>query len=154
MEAAGDKNLWEAAIDGTDHESRLDIAILARGLEEAGWDVIASSETGEVAARLEHPPARGVWTLAIDHSGRVRFTAVRETRIADGRLLWRGQRQFRLLKESQQVLSVAGSLRAEGELSALLRELGALALTEIGGEREEEDSWNQLPGERGTASDL
>jgi hypothetical protein len=141
-------------MDSTGLESRLDIAALARGLEGAGWDVIASPETGEVAARLEHPPIPGVWTLVIDHSGRVRFTAVRKSGVANGRLLWRDQRQFRLLKESQQVLSVASDLRAEGELTELLGELATLALTEIGAGREEEDPWKQLPGERGTASDL
>jgi hypothetical protein len=53
-------------MENTGLDSRLDIAILAQGLERAGWDVIASPETGEVAARLEHPPMSGVWTLAID----------------------------------------------------------------------------------------
>lgn len=139
-------------MDSTGLESRLDIAALAQGLEGAGWDVIANPETGEVVARLEHPPTPGVWTLVIDHSGRVRFTAVRKTRLADGRLLWQGQRQFRLLKESQQVLRIASSLPVEGELTELLGELGALALMEIGAGREEEDPWKQLPGERGTAS--
>lgn len=139
-------------MDNTGPECRLDIAILAQGLERAGWDVIASPETGEVAARLEHPPISGVWTLAIDHSGRVRFTAVRKTRVADGLLLWRGQRQFRLLKESQQVFSVASNLGAEEELAELLGELGALTLAEMGVGREENERWIQLSGERGTAS--
>lgn len=141
-------------MDSTGLDGGLDIAALTQGLEGAGWDVIADLETGEVVARLEHPPTPGVWTLVIDHSGRVRFTAVRKIGVAEGRLLWQGQRQFRLLKESQQVLSVASSLRVEGELTELLGELGTLALTEIGAGREEEDSWKQLPGERGTASDL
>jgi hypothetical protein len=82
----------------------------------------------------------------------VRFTAVRKTRVADGLLLWRGQRRFRLLKESQQVLSVSSSLGAEEELAELLGELGTLTLAEMGMEREEDGRWIPLSGERGTAS--
>lgn len=139
-------------MEGTGFDGRLDMVALAGTLEAAGWDVIASPEIGEVAARLEHPPAWGVWTLVIDHSGRVRFTAVRETRIADGRLVWRGQRQFRLLKEAQEVLTLASELTTGEELPELLRGLAAVTQAEVGLIEGEANPWEEASGEQEATS--
>lgn len=137
-----------------DLDGWLDLTALAGTLELAGWDVIASPELGEVAARLEHPPAWGVWTLVIDRSGRVRFKVVRETRIAEGRSFWRGQRRYRLLKEGQEVLTLTSELSTEQELPELLRELAAVILAEDGPVRGKGNPWEEPRGEQEANSSL
>jgi hypothetical protein len=113
-----------------DTSGTLDPFELCQELHRAGWDAFASDLAGEVAARRDPAPGRGKWNLVIDRGGRWRFSATQETGIANGRELVRGGHTFRLLKEQQQVLTVAGRLDSVADLPALLAELTRLALEE------------------------
>jgi hypothetical protein len=135
----------------------LDLRLLCKQLLQAGWDAFASDLTGEVAARQDHLPNRGTWTLTIDRSGRWRFTATSEIGMADGRELVRGSHTWRLLKEKQQVLTIAGHLSSQDDLAELLVELTQLARQETSPtnpEAEGEPSWDEDHELRTEMSDL
>ena len=135
----------------------LDLFQLCQELRRAGWDAFASDLAGEVAARQDPAPGRGVWTLVIDRSGRWRFSATQETGIADGRELVRGGHTVRLLKQQQQVLTVTGRLDSVADLPALLAELTRLALEEsghTGPTADGEATWREDPELRTQMSDL
>jgi hypothetical protein len=135
----------------------LDLLLLCKQLLQAGWDAFASDLTGEVAARRDHLPNRGTWSLVIDRTGRWRFTATHELGMADGRELVRGGQTLRLLKEKQQVLTVAGNLRSQDDLAELLAELTQLALEESGQPGpgvEGERPWHENHELRAEMSDL
>jgi hypothetical protein len=137
--------------------SELDLFGLCKQLHKAGWDAFTSDLAGEVAARRDHAPGRGVWRLVIDRSGRWRFTATREVEMADGRELVRGGFTMRLLKEKQQVLTVAGNLDREDSLPGVLAELTQLTLEETGQagrDAEGEATWIEDPDLRAQMSDL
>lgn len=108
----------------------LDLFALCKLLQHAGWDAFASDLVGEVAARRESLPNRGVWNLIIDHSGQWRFTATHEVELAAGRELMRSGQTMRLLKEKQQVLTIAGRLASVDDLPTVLAELAHLAQEE------------------------
>lgn len=135
----------------------LDLFQLCQELRRAGWDAFASDLAGEVAARRDPAPDRGVWNLVIDRSGRWRFTATRKTGMADGRELVRGGHALRLMKQHQQVLTVTGRLDSVTDLSALLAELTRLALEESNHTRpttEGAATWREDPELRTQKSDL
>lgn len=135
----------------------LDLFLLARQLQQAGWDAFASDLTGEVAARQDHLPERGAWSLVIDRGGRWRFTATSEISRAHSRELVRRGHTWRLLKERQCVLTIAGRLSSQDDLAELLAELTQLALQETsptGLEAEEEPSWHEDHELRVEMSDL
>ncbi len=137
--------------------SGLELFDLCRQLQRAGWDAFASDLAGEVAARRDPAPGRGQWSLVIDRSGRWRFTATVETAIADGRELVRGGHTFRLLKEQQQVLTVAGRLDDPADLPSVLAELTQLALAEadqLSHKVEGEPTWRDDPDLRTQMTDL
>ncbi len=140
-----------------DSSGDLDIFRLCKQVLQAGWDAYASDLTGEVAARQDHLPNRGTWTLTIDRSGRFRFRATSELGRSDGRELVRGGQTWRLLKEEQQVLTIAGRLSSQDDLAELLTDLTQLALQETsptGLEAEEEPSWDENHELRVKTSDL
>lgn len=140
----------------SDPSTHLDLFELCQELRRAGWDAFASDLAGEVAARLEQPASRGLWNLVIDRSGRWRFSAIHETGIADGRELLRGGHTMRLLKEQQQVLTVAGRLDSAADLPELLDELARLAQEETGHTRppaEGTATWREDPELRAQMSD-
>ena len=110
----------------------LDVQLLRTLLEDAGWDAIARPSEGEVVARLDHPPAPGVWTLYLDRAGHFRFKATRETRPPEDELLERDGLALRLLREYRQVLTLRGQLAAAEELPRLLDELARLARWDAG----------------------
>lgn len=115
-----------------DSSGELDLLLLCAQLLRAGWDAFASDLSGEVAARRDQLPQGGVWSLVIDRSGRWRFTATHEIGMGDSRELVRGGDTWRLSKKEQQVLTVAGNLRSQEDLPALLAELTQLVQAERG----------------------
>jgi hypothetical protein len=92
-------------------------------LQARGWDVTAYDE---ILGRRED--VLGVWTIGIDHGGRVRFTATRPTSMPQGRRLQRNYRRYRLLLEAHSILTVTTKLRAAEELPAVLNQLAAFAM--------------------------
>lgn len=108
----------------------LNLFHLSQQLLEAGWEAYASDMTGQVAARQDHLPHHAARTLTIDRSGRWRFTATSRIGMADGRELMRCDQTWRLLKETQQILTIAGRLSSQDDLPELLAELTQLAQEE------------------------
>lgn len=140
-----------------DSPGELDLSLLRTQLLLAGWDAFAGDLTGEVAARQEQAPRRGAWSLVIDRSRRWRFTATHEIGIADSRELAWGGDTWRLSKEKQQVLTVAGTLRSQDDLPELLAKLTQLALAESGQpapEEEGEPPWHENQATRTEINDL
>ncbi len=135
----------------------LDLRLLCKQLLQAGWDAYASDLAGEVAARRDQVSRRGTWSLVIDRSGRWRFTATHEIGVADSRELVRGGDTWRLSKEKQQVLTVAGALRSQDDLPELLAKLTQLALAESGQPApgaEGETPWRENHATRAEINDL
>jgi hypothetical protein len=120
--------------------------LLCEQLLQAGWDACASDLAGEVAARQDQAPRREAWSLVIDRSGRWRFTATHQVGMVDSRELAQGGHRWRLTKEKQQILTVAGNLRSHDALPELLAELSRLAQEECGPPApgaEGEPSWRE-----------
>jgi hypothetical protein len=135
----------------------LDLRLQCKQLLQAGWDAYASDLAGEVAARRDQVSRRGTWSLVIDRSGRWRFTATHEIGVADSRELVRGGDTWRLSKEKQQVLTVAGALRSQDDLPELLAKLTQLALAESGQPApgaEGETPWRENHATRAEINDL
>lgn len=109
-------------------KNSLDLFGLCKHLQEAGWDAYASDMIGEIAARRNHPAGSGVCNLVIDSRGRWRFTATREMIPGQRRDLVRSGRPFRLQREQQEVLTVAGKLHAQADLPEVLADLAELAV--------------------------
>ena len=140
-----------------DSSGQLDLHLLCQQLLQAGWDAYASDLAGEVAARRDQVSRRGAWSLVIDRSGRWRFTATHEVGIAGSRELVRGGHRWRLSKENQQILTIAGNLRSHDDLPELLAELTQLALEESGQTgpgAEGEQTWHEDHELRAEMSDL
>jgi len=100
----------------------LEYAPLVEILQARGWDVTAYDE---VIGRREDVP--GVWTIAIDHGGRLRFTATRPASVPQGRRVERHGRCYRLLREEHITLTVTTKLEAPEELPPVLDQLAAFA---------------------------
>jgi len=98
----------------------LEYAPLVATLRGRGWEVTAYDE---VVGRREDVP--GVWTIAIDHGGRLRFTATRPAQVPEGRRLQRDQRRYRLLREAHVTLTVTTKLETAEDLPAVLDQLAA-----------------------------
>ena len=79
----------------------------------------------EVIGRREDVP--GVWTIAIDHGGRLRFTTTRPASVPLGRRVKRHRRRYRLLREEHITLTVTRKLKAPEELPPVLEQLAAFA---------------------------
>lgn len=102
--------------------THLEYAPLVATLRSRGWEVTAYDE---VVGRRED--ASGVWTIAIDHGGRLRFTATRPGKTPEGRRLQRDQRRYRLLREEHLTLTVTTKLETAADLPAVLDQLAAFA---------------------------
>ena len=100
----------------------LEYAPLVDILRARGWEVTAYDE---VVGRREDVP--GVWTVAIDHGGRLRFTATRPAQVPQGRRLQRDYRRYRLLREEHSTLTVTTKLETAEDLPAVLDQLAAFA---------------------------
>jgi hypothetical protein len=140
-----------------DSSGELDLYLLCKQLLQAGWDAYASDLTGEVAARRDQAPRGGAWSLVIDRSGRWRFTATHQVGMPGSRELVRGDHRWRLSKENQQILTIAGNLRSHDDLPELLAELTQLALDESGQPApgaEGEPPWRENHATRAEMSDL
>lgn len=98
----------------------LDYLPLVTILRERGWEVTAYDE---VLARRDGMP--GVWTVAIDHGGRLRFTSVRPASVPQGHRVQRSYRRYRLLHEEQSTLTVTTKLAAADDLAPVLDQLAA-----------------------------
>ncbi len=101
----------------------LEYAPLVDILQARGWDVTAYDE---ILGRRED--VLGVWTIGIDHGGRVRFTATRPSSMSQGRRLQRNYRRYRLLLEGHSILTVTTKLQAAEELPAVLDQFAAFAM--------------------------
>ena len=110
--------------------SSLDIFGVCRQLQQLGWDAFVSDMVGQVAARRNNLPAHGVSNLTMDRSGRWRFTFTCALDRMDRHELSRGGHLFRLAKEKNHVLTVAGELHNQTELTELLDELSQLVQEE------------------------
>lgn len=103
-------------------DSALHLTELAEALESRGWDVTVGDE---LRGRLED--ALGVWSIAIDRAGRLRFSSTRPTSAPQSRRLQRTHRRYRLLLEAHSVLTVATQLTSADELPAILDQLSRFA---------------------------
>jgi len=112
--------------------SDLYLSDLSRQLQQAGWEVISSELGGQVAARRERVSGSHVWTMVIDRHRNWRFTAVRALEPPAGHVLVRGGHVVHVLREQQQVVTMAGRLEDQATLPGLLVELAQLALEELG----------------------
>ncbi len=110
----------------------LDLSSLSRQLQQAGWDAISSERGGQVAARRDLVPGRQVWTMVIDRHRNWRFTVTHALEPPSGRVLVRGGHVLHMLREQQQVVTLAGRLEDQADLPGLLVELAQLALEETG----------------------
>ena len=100
----------------------LEYGPLVELLRRRGWDVPAHEEIlGRRDDRL------GVWTIAIDHGGRVRFSAMRPLALPGGRRLQRDCRRYRLLIEEHATLTVTARLETVDDLPPVLDQLAAFA---------------------------
>lgn len=105
------------------HSTALNATAIAEALERRGWDVTVA---GEVRARLED--ALGVWSLAIDPSGRLRFTCTRLVSQPQSRRFQRANRRYRLLLEAHSVLTVTTKLVSVDDVPAVLDQLAQFAM--------------------------
>ena len=103
-------------------DNYLEYAPLVEILRSRGWDVTAYDE---VVGRREDVP--GVWTIAIDHGGRVRFTATQPISVPQGRRVQRHRRRYRLLREEHATLTVTTRLERPEELPSILDQLATFA---------------------------
>jgi hypothetical protein len=110
----------------------LNLSDLGWQLQQAGWDILSSELGGRVAARRERVPGSHVWTMVIDRHRNWRFTVTRALEPAAGRVLVRGGHVVHVLREQQQVVTMAGRLEDQADLPGLLVELAQLALEETG----------------------
>ena len=99
----------------------VDLDRVAHILRQVGWDVTIGE--GEVLA--SRADKGGPWSLAVDGTGRLLFTAVRTLRPARLRRLTRAGVVYRTAWEEQGIFTVAVDIR---EIETLQRLLGDLSL--------------------------
>jgi len=100
----------------------LEYGPLVAVLEARGWDI---SVTDEVVGRKED--VWGVWSIGIDHAGRVRFVSTRPTSTAQGRRLQRDKIRYRLLLEAHSTLTVTTKITSQEMLEQVLDQLALFA---------------------------
>jgi len=91
---------------------------LADTLRAEGWDVVVSED---VIARREDVP--GVWVLYADRAGRLRLEATREAGMPQGRRLRLDGREYRVLRETHEVVNVFTTIEREKDLVEVLHTL-------------------------------
>jgi hypothetical protein len=94
---------------------------MAQLLREAGWEV--TEDEGEVVASREK---QGAWTLAVDGSGRLLFTATRPLRPARARRITHAGRMYRTSWEEHGVFTVATTIFSPEDLQQVIGHLPAL----------------------------
>lgn len=94
----------------------LDLNTLADILREEGWDVFVAED---VIARREGPG--GVWNVYADRAGRVRLEVTREAGMPQGRRITVAGREYRVLREVNEVINVLTTLGGENDLPEVLR---------------------------------
>ncbi|MCS6844905.1 MAG: hypothetical protein NZ528_11400 [Caldilineales bacterium] len=106
----------------------MDLAAVEEALRTAGWEVLRSADGNEIAARRDQPEeaAAGVWSLTVDHSGRLRLTVTAPLQPPRYSGAERAGRVYRVRCEQQQVVTVQAALAQAEELPAVLHELRAL----------------------------
>ncbi len=102
----------------------LDYEPLWEILTADGWEV----QTDQVVhARRED--ARGVWHLAMDRGGRVRFMQTRPRCPEQAMRVVREDRHYRLLRQEEVKVTIVGQITGAGNLRQLLTDLPALLQT-------------------------
>jgi len=94
----------------------LDYEPLAETLCKHGWDVTVYD-----VVKGQRSDAAGVWTIAIDHGGRVLFTATRPVAVPMGRRVDHGR--YRLEAETRYHLTVSTRIQDAAELPPVLSRL-------------------------------
>jgi hypothetical protein len=100
----------------------LDYGPLVATLVTRGWDVTAHDE---VVGRKED--VWGIWTIAIDHAGRVRFVSTKPASAERGRRLQRDKVRYRLLEEAHHTLTVTTKITTAELLEQVLDQLALFA---------------------------
>ncbi len=99
--------------------SDFDLEAAAEALGNLGYDVVVGD--GEVSARRDD--VAGVWTVYLDRSGRMRFVATRLGAIPRGKRVKADGRTFRLLRETQETLTVTTELARPEEIPEVLNRI-------------------------------
>ena len=86
--------------------SDFDLEAAAAVLSGLGYDVVVGD--GEVSARRDD--VAGVWMVYLDRDGRMRFVATRLGAIPRGKRVKADGRTFRLLRETQETITVMTEL--------------------------------------------
>jgi hypothetical protein len=102
--------------------SSVDLIGMAHLLQAGGWDVTGG--VGEVMASREDQG--GAWTLAIDRSGRLLFTAVTSLRPAQTAAQTRGEATYRTSWEEEGIFTLAASVHVVADLQQALADLDDL----------------------------
>ncbi|GEM_PF-5434922 len=95
-------------------ESRLrplNLEALAAILREEGWDVLVEED---VIARQDR--ADGVWNVYADRAGRVRLEVTRPADMPRGRRVTVDGREYRVLRETHEIINVFTTVNREDEL--------------------------------------
>lgn len=95
----------------------LDLSTLAAILQEEGWDVVMGED---LIARRE---GAGVWHLYADRSGRLRLEVTRQAGMPQGRRLRQNGREYRVLRETHEVINILTAIDEENQLPEVLRTL-------------------------------
>lgn len=96
-----------------------DLVPLAAFLRSQGWDVVA--DEGEVIASRQD--RGGSWTLSIDGSARLLFTAVQLMAPARSRRRQSGRLNYRTLWEEHGVFTLSTEVWSVDDLAQVLRDL-------------------------------
>ncbi len=95
---------------------RFDLQSAAEVLQGLGYDVVLGD--GEVSARRDD--VAGVWTVYVDRGGRMRFVATRLGALPKGKRIKEGDRTFRLLRETQETITVMTEMARPDEIPEVL----------------------------------
>ena len=96
-----------------------DLQSAAGVLQDLGYDVVLGD--GEVSARRDD--VAGVWAVYLDRGGRMRFVATRLGALPKGKRMRDGDRTFRLLRETQETITVMTDLSRPEDIPAVLERI-------------------------------
>ncbi len=97
---------------------RLSLDTLGDILRSEGWDVVVQDD---VIARRDDVP--GVWMLYADAAGRVRLEATRDVGVPQAARIREGNREYRVLREQQEVVNILTTIESEDDLTEVLHTL-------------------------------